>query len=105
VTDWFRTLPYPYIKEMKNFAEAGFTVPETLVIATRTNAEILDMQDKLGTLEAGKLADVIVVNGRPDQNLDEMEKVDLVIRDGYVVVENGKVAIPRHVPNALPRRK
>lgn len=105
VTDWFRTLPYPYIKEMKNFVEAGFTIPETLAIATRTNAEILDMQDKLGTLEAGKLADVIVVNGRPDQNLDDIAKIDLVIRDGYVVVEGGRVAIPRHTPSAPPKKK
>jgi imidazolonepropionase-like amidohydrolase len=105
VTDWFRTLPYPYLKEMKNFAEAGFTIPETLAIATRVNAEILDMQDKLGTLEAGKLADVIVVNGRPEQNLDDLAKVDLVIRDGYVVVEGGKVSIPKHVPSAPPKRQ
>ena len=105
VTDWFRTMPYPYLKEMKNFVEAGFTIPETLTIATRTNAEILDMQDKIGTLEAGKLADVIVVNGRPDQNLDDLTQIDLVIRDGYVVVENGKVAIPRHTPAAPPRKK
>jgi imidazolonepropionase-like amidohydrolase len=105
VTDWFRTLPYPYLKEMQNFVEAGFTVPETLAIATRTNAEILDMQDKLGTLEPGKLADVIVVNGRPDQNLEDITQIDLVIRDGYVVVENGKVAIPRHTPSPPPRKR
>ena len=103
VTDWFRALPYPYIKEMKNFAEAGFTVPETLVIATRTNAEILAMADKLGTLEPGKLADAIVVDGRPDRNLDDLTKIELVIRDGFIVVENGRVSIPRHM-TTMPKK-
>jgi hypothetical protein len=36
------------------------------------------------------------VDGRPDENLDDLAKVDLVIRDGYKVVEGGHVAIPRH---------
>ena len=51
------------------------------------SAKILDMDDRLGTLEAGKLADVIVIDGKPDENLDELSNVDIVIRDGYVVVE------------------
>ena len=54
------------------------------------------MDDRLGTLQAGKLADVLVVGGRPDENLDDLGKVDLVIRDGYRVVEGGHVTIPRH---------
>lgn len=104
VTDWFRTLPYPYIKEMKNFVEAGFSIPETLSIATKGNAEILDMGDRLGTLTPGKLADVIVVTGRPETNLDDLTKIDLVIRDGYVVIEGGRVSIPRHTPTP-PRKR
>jgi imidazolonepropionase-like amidohydrolase len=102
VTDWYRYLPLPYITELKTFVEAGYTVPEALVAATKTNAEILDMADKLGTLEPGKLADVIVIDGRPDQNLDDLARVDLVIRDGYLVVKGGQVVIPRHVPVVPP---
>jgi len=94
-------MPAPYINEMKNFAAAGFTVPEVLITATRTNAEILDMADKLGTLEPGKLADVIVVSGRPDVSLEDIANVDAVIRDGYLVVQNGQVVIPRHSPVAM----
>jgi len=105
VVDWFRYLPNPYITELKNFVQAGYTAPETLVIATKTNAELLDMGDKLGTLEPGKLADVTVIDGRPDTNLDDLAKVDLVVRDGWVVVEHGQVAIPRHVPVPMPAPK
>ncbi|OLC97891.1 MAG: hypothetical protein AUH86_06610 [Acidobacteria bacterium 13_1_40CM_4_58_4] len=54
------------------------------------------MDDRLGTLEPGKLADVLVVDGRPDERLDDLAKVDLVIRDGYSVVQGGRVVIPRH---------
>jgi len=98
ILEWFRYMPEPYIREMKNFVAAGFSVPEVLTIATKSNAEILDMGDKLGTLEPGKLADVLVVAGRPDVDLDDLKKIDLVIRDGYLVIENGNVIVGRHVP-------
>ena len=61
------------------------------------------MSDKLGTLTVGKLADVLIVNGRPDVTLDDITKVDVVIRNGTVVVENGRVSIPRHVPVPMPK--
>jgi imidazolonepropionase-like amidohydrolase len=102
VVDWFRYLPNPYIAELKNFVAAGDTIPEALVRATRTSSEILDMDDKLGTLEAGKLADVIVVAGRPDQDLDDLAHVEVVIRDGEMVVSGGHVVVPPHIPRPLP---
>ncbi len=105
VTGWHRNLPVPYIRELKYFVEAGYTIPEALAAATKANAEILDMDDKLGTLEAGKLADVIVIDGRPDQNLDDLAKLDLVIRDGYLVVQGGQVVIPRHASVVPPTPK
>jgi imidazolonepropionase-like amidohydrolase len=102
VMDWFRFLPQPYLTELKQFVAAGYGAAEALVAATRTNAEILDMADRLGTLEPGKLADVLVVGGRPDVNLDDLLRVELVIRDGYLVVEGGTVKIPRHAPKPPP---
>jgi imidazolonepropionase-like amidohydrolase len=107
VVDWFRFLPDAYITELEQFVAAGYTIPEALVAATKTSAEILDMEDKLGTLEAGKLADVIVVEGKPDENLDDLARVDIVIRDGYLVVDGGQVVIPRHetLPEPEPKGK
>ena len=105
VIDWFRYMPQPYIEELKQFVAVGYTIPEALVAATKTSAEILDMDDKLGTLEIGKLADVIVVNGEPDKNLDDLANVDIVVRDGYLVVEDGHVVIQRHVPLPQPKPK
>jgi imidazolonepropionase-like amidohydrolase len=104
ILHWYRYLPGPYIRELKNFVAAGWSIPEALVAATKTNAEILDMDDRLGTLEPGKLADVVVVDGRPEERLDDLAKVDLVIRDGYSVVQGGRVAIPRHAVAQPPKK-
>jgi imidazolonepropionase-like amidohydrolase len=103
VVNWFRYLPTAYITELKQFVKVGYSIPEVLMTATKTNAEILDMDDKLGTLEPGKLADVIVIEGKPDSNLDDLANIDIVIRDGYVLVEKGQVVIPRHKPLPEPK--
>ncbi len=105
VFDWFRYMPNAYLTEMHRFMDVGFTAREVLSIATKTNAKILDMDDKLGTLEAGKLADILVVDGRPDEHIDDLAKVDVVIRDGRLVVERGQVIIPRHEAKPMPTPK
>jgi imidazolonepropionase-like amidohydrolase len=104
VSDWFLRLPAPYIAELGNFVRAGFSIPEVLREATSVNAELLDMNDKLGTLEPGKLADVLVVNGQPEQRLEDLAKVEWVIRDGEVIVQHGQPFQLRHVP-MVPKPK
>jgi imidazolonepropionase-like amidohydrolase len=95
-----RNVPYMYIAELKWFVKGGYSIPEALRAATIINAKLLDMDDKLGSLEPGKLADVIVVDGKPDESLDDLHKIDLVIKDGRLMVRGGQVVIPRH--NAVP---
>ena len=95
ITDWYRRLPAPYLTELKNLVSVGFSIPEVLGLATKTNARLLDMDDKLGTLEVGKLADVLVVRGNPDTNLDDLTRVEWVIRDGEVVVQGGVALMPK----------
>jgi imidazolonepropionase-like amidohydrolase len=102
VTNWFRFLPAPYLQELQHFQAIGYSPVEVLTIATKTNAELLDMGDKLGTLTVGKLADVLIVQGRPDQSLEDIVNVHTVIRDGHVVVEDGRIVIPRHTPAPMP---
>jgi imidazolonepropionase-like amidohydrolase len=62
---------------------------EAMVSATRTNAEILGLGDQLGTVETGKIADLIVVDGDPleDIGLFEQgrERVLMVLRDGRIL--------------------
>lgn len=96
-------IPNPFIAELKWFVKGGYTPAEALIAATRTNAELLAMGDRLGTLQAGKLADVIVVDGRPDETLEDLAKIDRVIKDGRVWVSNGQVVLPRHVSAPLAK--
>jgi imidazolonepropionase-like amidohydrolase len=93
-------LPYTYIEELKYFVEGGYSITEALVAATKTNAEILDMDNELGTLEPGKFADIAVIDGKPDVNLNDLANTNLVIRDGYIVVKDGRIYIPAHDPMA-----
>lgn len=96
ILHWYRYMPGAYITELKQIVAAGGSPAEALMAATKSNSEILDMDDRLGTLAPGKLADVLVVNGRPEENLDDLARVDLVIRDGNVVVQGGQVVVARH---------
>jgi imidazolonepropionase-like amidohydrolase len=97
-----RMLPEPYIQELRNFAKLGYSPAEALVAATKTNSEILGMSDRLGTAVVGKLADLIIVDGRPDQNLEDLRKVETVIVNGRIVVRNGHVFTPRHTEERAP---
>ena len=89
--DWFRDLSYAYIQELEVYLECGFTPTEALLAVTRDNARILGMDDKLGTPEVGKLADVLVVEGNPLEGFDALLNVAHVFRDGYWVVRDGVV--------------
>ena len=100
VLDWFRYLPSAYITELEGFVQAGYTNREALMIATSQSAELLDMGDLLGTLAPGMLADVLIVKGDPEAELRDLANVAWVIRDGEVVVRDGRVHVPRH--RALP---
>ncbi len=82
-------------------SKVRYSITEALVAATMTNAEILAMDDQLGTLEPGKLADITVIDGRPDADLDDLANVDLVIRGGHVVIKDGMLNIDPHDPMAL----
>ncbi len=64
-----------YAKELTFFVkEVGFSAADTLRCATKTGAEILGRADELGTLEAGKLADVLVVDGDPLKDISILEE-------------------------------
>jgi hypothetical protein len=68
--------------EMMIFVEAGVTPMQIIQGATRWSAELLDMGDELGTVEAGKIADIIVVNSDPLQNIENLRDLETVVFDG-----------------------
>lgn len=67
--------------------EAGMPVMKALQSATATNAELLDMKGKLGVLAEGYLADIIATDEDPTQNINTVENVVFVMKDGVVYKE------------------
>jgi len=78
---------FPHGENAKEFAfmvEAGMPAGEAIRSATVVNAGILGMSDKLGTLEAGKLADVIATDDNPLENISTLENVTFVMKEGII---------------------
>src|SRR6201987_2862139 len=69
-------------REVELLVEAGFTPLEAIHIATSNGAEFLGELDKIGTLAVGKAADIVVLQGDPTANIKDIEKVEIVFKDG-----------------------
>lgn len=79
---------YPHghlVEEIDAMAEAGMTPAEALVAATGDAAWALSLHDRLGTLEPGKQADLLIVDGDPTRDLRALERVKAVFRGGEPV--------------------
>lgn len=74
------------LHEMELLQSAGLSTLEVIEAATKHAAYVCGQSDDLGTLEVGKLADVIVVDGNPLDDLNAMDSILYVVKDGEVVV-------------------
>jgi len=76
-----------YAKELTFFVNyVGFTPLQTIMCATKTGAEILGRSHEIGTLETGKLADVLIVDGDVAKDISWLEK-----RDRFIAVLQGGI--------------
>ncbi len=62
--------------------EAGFTPVEAIRISTLNGAEFEGKADSIGSLAVGKTADIVVIHGDPSANINDIEKVEIVFKDG-----------------------
>jgi len=69
-------------REIELLVEAGFTALEAIRIATRNGAQYLGELDRIGTLEQGKQADIVVLKGDPSVRIADVENVEIVFKDG-----------------------
>ncbi len=69
-------------REVELLVQAGFTPVEAIHIATANGAEFLGEASSIGTLAAGKAADVVVIQGNPAAHIEDIEKVQMVFKDG-----------------------
>ncbi len=69
-------------KELENYVRAGIPANQVLQMATIISAEITNTDNQLGSIEPGKLADLILVDGNPTENISDIRRVELTIKDG-----------------------
>jgi len=71
-------------KEFSYMVEAGMSPMEAIVSATKTASELLGKEESLGTIEKGKIADIVATECNPLENIECMEKVIFVMKNGIV---------------------
>lgn len=71
-------------RELEIYTQAGIPAPEVLTIATLGAARVMGMDEELGSIEPGKLADLILIEGDPTKNISDISRVMTVIKDGRV---------------------
>ncbi len=71
-----------HVRELEIYVELGMSPMDAIVSATRRGAEVLKKDQELGTIEAGKLADVIVVGGNPLERISSLRNVKMVFKGG-----------------------
>jgi hypothetical protein len=69
-------------REVELLVEAGFTPVEAIRVATLNGATYLGLADRIGSIAAGKDADLILVRGNPAADINDVEKVETVFKDG-----------------------
>jgi len=78
---------YPHGRNPEEFhmlVDLGMPPINALRAGTSVDAELLGIQDRVGTLEPGKLADVVVIPGDPIQNIRQIEKIVFVMKEGVI---------------------
>ena len=96
-----RPLKDAALLEMGLWVRDGATPWQTLLAATRHGAAVCGVGAELGTVEVGKLADLIVVGANPLEDINNVRRLQLVLKEGRVVSDkrhpSGAVAQPHEV--------
>jgi len=73
---------WAYQRELELLVESGMTPMQAIVAGTAENARFFRIADRLGTIEVGKLADLLMVEGDPTKNISDMRRVKRVMLNG-----------------------
>jgi imidazolonepropionase-like amidohydrolase len=85
--------PFPHGTQAAEFAylvKYGMTPSQAIQAATTVAAEMMGWQDRIGSIEKGKFADVIAVSGDPLQDITELERVKFVMKGGQIILDQTK---------------
>jgi imidazolonepropionase-like amidohydrolase len=83
---------WAYQRELELLVESGLTPMQAIVAGTLENARFFRASDRLGSVEPGKLADLVLVEGNPASNISDMRRIKRVMFNGSWV--NGAVDLP-----------
>ena len=72
-------------RELELLVESGLTPLEAITTATKNAAMIMNAETEWGTLQPGKLADILIVDGKPDQNISETRNIVTVLKEGKIL--------------------
>ncbi|KKB33617.1 metal-dependent hydrolase family protein [Bacillus thermotolerans] len=91
----FKWCPHgQYARDLEHFVKlVGMTPMDAIVSATKYGSQIMQMENQIGTIETGKLADILVVDGNPLDDisiLQDKEKLNVIMKDGEYVVNELK---------------
>ena len=84
-------------REIKVHVDMGMSPTRAIAAATRVNAQAIGRGRELGSIEPGKIADIIVVNGNPNFDITALSRVEVVVKDG--VVYKGGPAVAARPPS------
>lgn len=90
-------------EELQRFVAAGFTPLEALQTATLNPARFFQMEDQLGTIEKGKLADLVFLDGNPLEDIRNTQKVTAVILNGKYISKADLQKILQHVEESAKK--
>jgi hypothetical protein len=91
--------------ELANFVEAGFTPMESLQTATSNPAKFLGMQASLGSVESGKIADLVLLTANPLEDIRNTQKISVVLAHGRLFDRAALDQILMQVEAAAKRQK
>jgi imidazolonepropionase-like amidohydrolase len=85
-------IPHRYAaREFSHMVKLGMSPEATIVSATINTASLFRLESEIGTIEPGKLADIIAVNGNPLEDIKTLEDVKFVMKSGRVAKQGGEI--------------
>lgn len=89
-----------YIGELEQYERAGVPAPAVLQMATLGSVRVMGLEAQMGSIAVGKVADLLIVDGKPHERIGDLRKLDLVFRAGRgyepaaLTEQIGRVVVP-----------
>lgn len=93
---------YSTLQEMELMVEAGLSPKAALLAGTANSALALGLMEDRGTIEAGKRADLVLIDGKPWETIADVHKIDRVLIDGKMAFGGGLKPAAGNLATALP---